>query len=131
MRRSMLEQLKKEGYEDSTGAGSPIDVTKYHKLLLTCRVGDIRGTNARLDVKVQHSMDGEHWNDLFTNSRQGLFPRITDSGIYSIVVTNFGSLIRVYWILRGQNASVNFKVDGFLQGECSVDEYNMLENLRL
>jgi len=125
MKQNIVKQLLAEGYElqDEVSVGAPFDVSKFNRLVLMCRIADLKGTNPVLNLKVQHSLDKIHWRDLSADFHQGIFPQITEPGIYSISITKFLPYIRIFWTMEGTNVKVNFSVDMVAQGRKIGDNW--------
>jgi len=107
--------LHGESYENAQGLGPSTDVSGCNEVILSCKVNEVRGTGATLDLQVQHSRNGVNWTDLFEDFQQGLYPRITEPGISSIRITKFSKYIRLKWDINGTDPQILFKVDGILK----------------
>ena len=96
------------GLETGTGTSELEDVSGNNSVEIMLRVIKVSGTSPVLIMEIQHSTDGLHWRSLAKDHCQGLYPKITDTGTWSIRMTKFAKSIRASWSLEGTEPEFTF-----------------------
>ena len=103
--------LKQEGIEGvGDGASGAVEVSASDRKEGSLRVQNATGTGSTLDSWLEHSPDGVHWTSLVKAHNQGLFRRMTATGIDSVSITKFARYIRAAWTVGGTDATFSFEV---------------------
>lgn len=99
----------------TANASETKDSSGYRDMSITIPVTAVAGAGATLDLKVQHSVDGVTWADLF------IVPQITAAGVFEYdVKKTFQPKLQTVHTIAGAGAIFTFKCFGYLKNREAV-----------
>ena len=105
MRRSHTAVIERNTTHDGSFATEPYECAWASEARWFIRVLDVAGDNTLLKASVQVSPDGLFWCDEGT-----IFPDISEPGLYSLPVREFGGWLRLDCAISGANPAVKLMI---------------------